>query len=42
MAYKDKNAAYVQGWLRALKNDRRLIVAASGAAEKAVRYILGE
>lgn len=36
------NAAYVQGWLRALKNDRRLIVAASGAAEKAVRYILGE
>jgi len=32
-------AAYVEGWLQALKNDRRLIVSAAGQAEKAVRYV---
>jgi len=36
------NAAYIQNWLTVLKNDRRLIVTASGAAAKAVDYILGE
>ena len=35
------NAAYVQNWLTALKNDKRLIVSASGKAEKAVSMILG-
>lgn len=35
------SAAYVQGWLNALKNDRRLIVTAAGAAEKAAKLILG-
>ncbi|MBQ2003120.1 MAG: DUF1738 domain-containing protein [Bacteroidaceae bacterium] len=35
------NAAYVQNWLTALKNDKRLIVSASGKAEKAVNLILG-
>lgn len=34
------NAAYIQNWLSVLKNDRRLIVSASGAAAKAVDYIL--
>ena len=34
------SAAYVQSWLRALRNDKRLIVTASGAASKAVNYIL--
>lgn len=34
------SAAYVQSWLRALKNDKRLIVGASAAAQKAVDYIL--
>lgn len=36
------SAAYVQGWLSALKNDKRLIVSAAGKAEKAVALILGE
>ena len=36
------NAAYIQSWLKALKNDKRLIVSAAGKAEKAVRLILGE
>ncbi|MBE6016356.1 MAG: hypothetical protein E7233_01935 [Lachnospiraceae bacterium] len=34
------NAAYVHGWLQALKEDRRLIVSAAGQAEKACRFIL--
>ena len=36
------NSAYIQGWLKVLKNDKRLIVTAAGKAEKAVRMILGE
>ena len=36
------NAAYLAGWLKALKDDKRLIVSAAGRAEQAVRYILGE
>lgn len=35
------SAAYIQSWLKALKNDNRMIVAASGKAEKAVKLILG-
>lgn len=31
--------AYIQSWIRALKNDKKLIVVASGKAEKAVKYI---
>lgn len=34
------NAAYIQNWLKALKNDKRLIVSAAGKAEKAVNMIL--
>ena len=34
------SAGYVQGWLKALKNDKRLIVSAASAAEKAVNLIL--
>lgn len=34
------SAGYIQGWLRALNNDQRLIVSASSKAEKAVDYIL--
>ena len=34
------SAGYIQGWLRALNNDQRLIVSASSKAEKAVEYIL--
>ena len=36
------SAAYISGWLSALKNDKRLIVSAAGKAEKGVRFILGE
>jgi antirestriction protein ArdC len=36
------SAAYIQSWRRALKDDKRLIVSATGRAEKAVRFILGE
>lgn len=35
------SAAYVQSWLRALKNDKRMIVSAAARAEKAVKMILG-
>lgn len=35
------NVAYVQNWLSALKNDRRLLVSASTAACKAMNYLLG-
>lgn len=35
------SAAYVQGWLKALKDDKKLIVQASARADKAVNYILG-
>lgn len=35
------SAAYIQSWLRVLKNDNRFIVSASGKAEKAMKYILG-
>ena len=35
------NVAYIQNWLRVLKDDKRFIVSASGRAEKAVNLILG-
>lgn len=35
------SAAYIQSWLRILKNDSRMIVSAASKAEKAVNYILG-
>lgn len=34
------SVAYLQSWLEALQNDKRLIVSAAGKAEKAVKYIL--
>ena len=36
------SAAYVQSWLKALQDDKRLIVSASGRAEKAVNLILNQ
>ena len=35
------SAAYIQNWLKALQNDKRLIVSAAGQAEKACNLILG-
>jgi len=36
------SAAYIKGWLSALKDDRRFIVSADEQTEKAVRLIPGE
>lgn len=35
------SAAYIQSWLRALRNDKKLIVSAAGAAAKAFELITG-
>lgn len=35
------SAAYIQNWLKALKNDKKMIVTASSRAEKAIKLILG-
>lgn len=34
------SAAYIKNWLKALKNDKRMVVTAASRAEKAVRMIL--
>lgn len=36
------SSAYIQNWLSVLRNDVKFIVSASGKAEKAAKYILGE
>lgn len=36
------STAYIQSWLRVLRNDNKFIVSASSKAEKAVKYILNE
>lgn len=38
----DNSVAYIQSWLKELKNDPYLIVQASNQAQKASEYILGE
>lgn len=40
-AFKN-SVAYLQGWLKALKNDNKMMVWAATRAEKAARYIMGE
>lgn len=40
-AFKN-SVAYIQSWLTALKNDKRLVVSASAKAKKGVQYILNE
>lgn len=35
------SAAYIQNWLKALKNDKKLIVTASSKAEKAIKLVFG-
>jgi antirestriction protein ArdC len=35
-------AAYLQGWLKSLKSDKRLVIAAAGAGQKAADWICGE
>jgi antirestriction protein ArdC len=36
------SVAYIQGWLRALKNDNKMIVWAASRAEKAAKYIMND
>ena len=36
----DNSAAYIQNWLQALKDDKKLLISASGLAKKAAQYIL--
>lgn len=36
------DAAHIQSWLKALKNDNKMIVWAAKKAEEAARYILGD
>ena len=38
----NNSTAYIQSWLRVLKNDKKFIISASSRAEKAVKYILNE
>lgn len=38
----NNSTAYIQSWLKVLKNDTHFIVSASSRAEKAVNYILNE
>lgn len=38
----ENSAAYLQSWLRALKADSRMVVAAASAAQKAADFILGK
>jgi len=36
------SAAYIQGWMKAIKDDPNMLVTAAGKADKAVGFILGE
>jgi antirestriction protein ArdC len=38
----DRSAAYIEGWLKQLKDDRTLIVYAAAQAQKAADFILGK
>lgn len=38
----NNSVAYLKGWLKALKDDNKMIIWASSRAEKAARYIMGE
>ncbi len=38
----ESTVAYIQGWLRKLRNDKRFIVQASGQAQRAVDFIINQ
>ena len=38
----DNSAAYIDSWLRVLKEDSKMIIIAASQAQKAVDYISGE
>ena len=37
----DNSAAYIAGWARALRGDKKLVVQAASQGQKAANYILG-
>ncbi len=37
----ENSAAYIAGWLKALRNDKKLVIQAAGLAQKAVDHIYG-
>jgi antirestriction protein ArdC len=37
----ENQAAYVAGWLKSLRDDKRLVVTAAGAAQRAADWIRG-
>jgi antirestriction protein ArdC len=37
----EQSAAYIQGWMQRLKADKKLVIQAAGAAQRASDYILG-
>jgi antirestriction protein ArdC len=38
----ENTAAYLANWITAIKEDRKAVVLAAGAAQKAADYILGQ
>ena len=38
----DNQAAYIGGWLKTIKGDKRLVVSAAGQAQKSADWVLGE
>ena len=38
----ENSTAYIQGWLKKLKNDKKLVVSAASAARKAAELVLGK
>ncbi|MDZ7605380.1 MAG: hypothetical protein U5K79_07270 [Cyclobacteriaceae bacterium] len=38
----ENSTAYIQGWLKPLKNDKKFIVEAAAKAQKAVDFILNQ
>lgn len=38
----DQHAAYIAGWLKKLRNDKRLVVSAAGAGQRAADWIRGK
>jgi len=41
-AVLENQAAYIAGWLKKLRDDRKLLVHAAAQAQKAADYILGK
>ena len=41
-AVTENSAAYINGWLKVLKADKRFIFQSAAAAQKAANHILGE